>query len=199
MATAEFSKSISIPKTVTFCLIVLVFVSFHWNVNFEKAGILLPVSHTVLSLMPRTAIPGVVCRPLWITEALLGGTQGQDYFHNDTKKRAFFTALTCTLVVPKLWWVEGLVLQHRIMQGHQTTSRSLKRIQFHLVMSPNTCFLNLDPCVHAFVRKREVRIGYTCCSLQCDAVLRKSTREIIRVVSWTSCNFHRHHSTGKND
>lgn len=152
-----------------------------------------------LSLMPRTATPGVVCRPLWITEALLGGTQGQDYFHNYTKKGAFFTVLTSTLVVPKLWWVKELVLQHRTIQGHQTTSESLKRIQFHLGISLNTCFFNLDPCVRAFVMKREVRIGYICCSLQCDAVLRKSTREIIQVVTWTSCNFHRHHFTGKND
>lgn len=120
--------------------------------------------------MPRTAIPGVVCRPLWITEALFGGTQGQDCFHNYTKKGAFFTALTFTLVVPKLWWVKELVLQQRTMQGHQATSQSLERIQFHLGMSLNTCFFNLDPCVHAFVMKQEVRIGYICCSLQCDAV-----------------------------
>lgn len=128
-----------------------------------------------------------------------GIPQGQDCFHNYTKKGAFFTALTFTLVVPKLWWVKELVLQQRTMQGHQATSQSLERIQFHLGMSLNTCFFNLDPCVHAFVMKQEVRIGYICCSLQCDAVLRKSTREIIQVVSWTSCNFHRHCFTGKND
>lgn len=91
----------------------------------------MPVFHTVLSLMPRTAIPGVVCRPLWITEALLGGTQGQDCFHNYTKKGAFSTARMFTLVVPKLWWVRELVLRQRTMQGHQAASPSLERIQFH--------------------------------------------------------------------
>ena len=129
----------------------------------------MPVFHTVLSLMPRTAIPGVVCRPLWITEALLGGTQGQDYFHNYTKKGVFFTVLTFTLVVPNLWRVKELEIQHRTMQGHQTTSESLKRIQFHLGISLNTCFFNLDPCVRAFVMTRGRRIGYICCS--CSVML----------------------------